>query len=61
MMELERYELREGPAYDFEVDRREFLQRIGGGLLIVALVSTADAQESGAGRPARWTQHAQGD
>ena len=48
-MELERYELREGPAYDFEVDRREFLQRIGGGLLIVALVGTADAQESGRG------------
>ncbi len=49
--EPERYELNESPVYDFPPDRREFLKRLGGGLLIVALISGIEAQESGtAGR-----------
>ncbi|MBS1873797.1 MAG: xanthine dehydrogenase family protein molybdopterin-binding subunit [Acidobacteria bacterium] len=46
-LEPERYELREAPAYDFPLDRREFFKTLGGGLLIVALISPSDAQESG--------------
>ncbi len=45
--ELERYELNEEPRYKFEVDRRDFLGLLGGGVL---LVLSADAQESGGGR-----------
>ena len=32
-----RYELHEGAAYDFPPSRREFFQRLGGGLLVIAL------------------------
>ncbi len=46
-LEPERYELRENPAYDFPPDRREFLQRLGGGLLVIAFITRLDAQESG--------------
>ena len=45
--EVERYELREGPAYTFVPDRRDFFKVLGGGL-VVALV--LNAQESGGGR-----------
>jgi CO/xanthine dehydrogenase Mo-binding subunit len=50
--EPERYELREGPAYDFPPSRREFLEHLGGGLLVIALVTRVDleAQESGRGQ-----------
>lgn len=47
--ELERYELREGPAYRFAADRREFLATLGGGLLVLLMASPAEAQESGRG------------
>jgi isoquinoline 1-oxidoreductase len=49
-VEEDRYELREGPRYFFEVDRRDFVKTFGTGLLVV-LVATktdaTDAQESG--------------
>jgi nicotinate dehydrogenase subunit B len=48
VMEPERYELHAGPAYHFETDRRDFFKFLGAGLLVVmALKSTAAAQESG--------------
>ncbi len=46
-IEPERYELVAQPAYHFNVDRRDFLGLLGGGLLIVF---SARAQESGRGR-----------
>jgi len=47
-IEPERYELTAGPAYHFETDRRDFFKLLGAGLLVVmALKSTAAAQESG--------------
>jgi CO/xanthine dehydrogenase Mo-binding subunit len=50
--EIERYELRESPAYTFEVERREFIRifaALGGGLAVVAH-APALAQESGRGQ-----------
>ena len=50
MFEPERYELFAGPAYRFEPDRRDFFKLLGGGMLVLlALDSTALAQESGSG------------
>jgi isoquinoline 1-oxidoreductase len=47
-IEPERYELTAGPAYHFETGRRDFFKLLGAGLLVVmALKSTAAAQESG--------------
>src|SRR5579863_243819 len=49
-VEIERYELREAPLYRFVPDRREFLQLLGGGILLFVALD-ASAQESGhAGR-----------
>jgi len=45
-LEPERYELAAGPAYRFEVDRREFVKLLGGGLVVLA-AGAAPAQESG--------------
>jgi CO/xanthine dehydrogenase Mo-binding subunit len=51
MLELERYELREGPAYRFELERRDFLKSLGGGmLLLLVLENPAAGQESGRAR-----------
>src|SRR5204862_322665 len=47
-LEPERYELDAGPAYRFDVDRREFVKLLGGGLVVMAAAATAPAQESGA-------------
>ena len=48
MLELERYELFEGPAYKFELERRDFFKVLGGGIvLLLALDDAANAQESG--------------
>ncbi len=49
-LEPERYELREGPAYDFSFDRRGFFKALGGGIVIVSFLARAEAQESGGGR-----------
>lgn len=45
-LDLERYELGEGPSYRFEVDRRGFLQLLGGVVVLLA-VDGGEAQESG--------------
>jgi nicotinate dehydrogenase subunit B len=48
-IEPERYELAAGPAYYFKTDRRDFFKLLGAGLLVVmAIKTTAAAQESGA-------------
>jgi isoquinoline 1-oxidoreductase len=50
MSEAERYELQEGPAYRFELERRDFLRTLGGGiLLLLAIDGAAFGQESGRG------------
>lgn len=47
-IEVERYELREAPPYRFVPDRRDFLQLLGGGILLFLAID-ASAQESGQG------------
>jgi isoquinoline 1-oxidoreductase len=53
-LEPERYELQAGPAYHFQVDRRDFFKFLGAGILVVCVLKdTSSAQESGrGGRPA---------
>ena len=46
-LEPERYELREAPHYRFELDRREFLKTLGGGILVFCLLDAAEAQPPG--------------
>jgi isoquinoline 1-oxidoreductase len=48
LFEPERYELREEPRYRFEVDRRDFLKTLGGGIVVCLVAGVARAQ-----RPAR--------
>jgi CO/xanthine dehydrogenase Mo-binding subunit len=47
--EPERYELREGPFYHFEVSRREFVHVLGAGILISVAVPAIFAQRGGRG------------
>ena len=49
-LEPERYELREQPRYRFQMDRRQFLASVGGGLVVVLTLDPARGQESGGGR-----------
>ena len=49
MLEPERYELAEGPLYSFDLDRRDFFRTLGAGLLVLCVVDSAEAQESGGG------------
>ena len=49
--EVERYELREPPAYQFHASRRAFAQTLGAGVLIAVSVKQAPAQRRG--QPAR--------
>jgi isoquinoline 1-oxidoreductase len=48
--EPERYELTDGPAYHFELARRDFFKALGGGLLIVFALKGALAQDESGGR-----------
>lgn len=49
--EPERYELHESPRYSFDLDRRDLLKTLGGGLVVCLLLDRAAAQErSGKGR-----------
>src|SRR5690349_19670744 len=54
-VEVERYEMRSGPAYRFEADRREFVGVLGAGLIIAVGAGRAQAQRGGRG-PRRWDQ-----
>ncbi len=50
MLEVERYELFAGPAYRFDLERRDFFKLLGGGIvLLLAFEHPAAAQESGRG------------
>ena len=50
MLEVERYELFAGPAYRFDLERRDFFKLLGGGLVfLLALDTPGAAQESGRG------------
>jgi CO/xanthine dehydrogenase Mo-binding subunit len=49
-VEIERYELAEAVRYRFELDRRDFLRTVGGGLVVLLVAARMDAQESGRGR-----------
>jgi CO/xanthine dehydrogenase Mo-binding subunit len=52
LTDVERYELSEGPRYRFDLERRDFMRifgAMGGGLLVVATMPNAGAQESGRG------------
>src|SRR3989442_6792372 len=60
-LEPERYELAEGPAYRFDVDRRGFVKLLGGGLLLIVAASAAPGPESrprGRGAPGAPPPHA---
>src|SRR5918993_4309756 len=49
-LEPERYEIHATPGGLTELDRREFLRVLGGGLVILCLWRDAEAQESGGRR-----------
>jgi nicotinate dehydrogenase subunit B len=51
LLEPERYELREEPRYRFEVDRRDFLKTLGGGIVVCLVADVAGVAR--AQRPAR--------
>ena len=48
-LEPERYELREGRRYSFDLDRRDFIRVLGSGLVVVATLPRVSAQEAGRG------------
>lgn len=53
-LEPERYELRAGAPYRFNLDRREFFKFLGAGMVVFSVLKTpAIAQESGGGRQSR--------
>ncbi|EEF62471.1 xanthine dehydrogenase family protein molybdopterin-binding subunit [Pedosphaera parvula] len=49
-LETERYELSASPLYHFETSRREFFKTLGCGLVVLFLIDSAFAQESGGRR-----------
>lgn len=62
MFEPERYELHASPAYKFQVDRRDFLSLLGGGILLL-LALPVDAQRRGPAQPqdlAAWLHISEG-
>jgi ABC-type antimicrobial peptide transport system permease subunit len=52
-LEPERYELREGLHYRFQVNRREFVQVLGAGLVVSTAIGNAVAQRRGRDRGSR--------
>src|SRR5258705_8735353 len=46
LIELERYELFEGPGYTFQFGRREFMKVFGGGLVMIVPVCKALGQQA---------------
>jgi isoquinoline 1-oxidoreductase len=44
-LEPERYELHEPPRYQFDLDRRDFVKLLGGGLVVLLLCDEAPAQQ----------------
>ena len=48
--EPERYELRESPRYHFDLDRRDVLKALGGGIVVCLVAGNAEAQQRGKGR-----------
>lgn len=44
MFELERYELMSGPAYRFQLGRRDIFKLLGGGVLVFLVLDPAEAQ-----------------
>ncbi len=53
LIEPERYEFRAAAPYRFDLDRREFFKFLGAGLVVVSVLKTAVAQESGGNRKQR--------
>jgi isoquinoline 1-oxidoreductase len=50
-LEAERYELRDAPAYSFDLARRDFFKLSGGGIFVLLMLKAAGSgQESGGGR-----------
>src|SRR5215510_5593089 len=50
-IEPKRYELHAAPRYRFELDRRDFIKTLGGGIVVILTLQDAVfAQESGGGR-----------
>jgi nicotinate dehydrogenase subunit B len=52
-IEPERYELFEGPAYNFQFDRRDFIKAFGLGIVFIVPVTRALAQQRGQGESGR--------
>jgi CO/xanthine dehydrogenase Mo-binding subunit len=52
-IEAERYELAEGPAYNFAFDRRDFIKAFGLGIVFIVPVTRALAQQRGEGESGR--------
>ena len=48
-LEPERYELEAGPAYTFDLNRRDVFKLLGGGIVVLSFLSEASGQESGGG------------
>src|SRR5262249_43971366 len=46
-IELERYEFFEEPRYQFDLDRRDFLKLVGGGIAICLVLGESLAQQPG--------------
>ena len=52
-IEPERYELFEGPTYNFQYDRRDFIKAFGLGIVFIVPVTRALAQQRGQGESGR--------
>jgi isoquinoline 1-oxidoreductase len=46
-IEPERYELFESPRYHFDLDRRDFVKALGGGIVVCLVARSAKAQQKG--------------